>query len=240
MASESRYDSYRIMRIENLHSWNVSPREAILIQEQLANKIKTQALIKTPQIIAGADIAFDKVSNKAFAGIVILQYPSLEVVKEYTLEDEVLFPYIPGLLSFREAPILLRLFKKVTPAPDLLLIDGQGIAHPRRLGLASHLGLYLNCPTIGCAKSRLIGSYQEPGVKKGSSSPLLDKQTETIGAVLRTKDGCKPIFVSIGHQIDLDNALYWTLKCTAGYRIPEPTRLAHNLVEKFKTPQIKL
>lgn len=228
------------MKIHNLHSWNVSSQEAILIQEKLAKQIEICPLKRIPKYIAGADIAFNNETSNAYAGIVILQYPTLEVVKEYTLEDEVLFPYIPGLLSFREAPILLRLFKKVTPAPDLILIDGQGIAHPRRLGLASHLGLFLNCPAIGCAKSRLIGSYQEPGFKKGSNSPLLDKQAESIGAVLRTKDQYKPIFVSIGHQIDLDNAIQWTLTCTAGYRIPEPTRLAHNLVVKTKKYESKV
>lgn len=225
------------MKINNLHSWDVTSHEAFHIQEKLAKQIKIYPLKIKPKYIAGADIAFDNETNTAFAGIIILQYPLLEVVDEYTFEDQVSFPYMPGLLSFREAPILLRLFKKVSPAPDLILIDGQGIAHPRRLGLASHLGLYLNCPTIGCAKSRLTGSYQEPGFKKGSNSPLLDKQSEPIGSVLRTKDGCKPIFVSIGHQIDLDNAIHWTLNCTAGYRIPEPTRLAHNLVKKFKSHQ---
>lgn len=227
------------MKIENLHPWNVGPQEAILIQERLADRIESCPLPLTPKLIAGADLAFDKESNRAYAGVVVLQYPSLEIIHEYTLQDTVNYPYIPGLLSFREAPILIKLFKKISPAPDLILFDGHGTAHPRRLGLASHLGLYLNCPTIGCAKSRLTGSFQEPGIKKGSISRLYDKQSQTIGSVLRTKDGCKPIFVSIGHKIDLHSATQWTLNCTTHYRIPEPTRLAHNLVNKFKASQIK-
>ncbi len=222
------------MKIEDLHPWNVGPQEAIHIQETLADRVETCPFALTPQFIAGADIAFDKESNTAYAGVVVLQYPLLEVIHEYTLQDTVTFPYIPGLLSFREAPILLKLFKKISPAPDLILFDGQGIAHPRRLGLASHLGLHLNRPTIGCAKSRLIGTFQEPDTKKGSISRLYDKQSQIIGSVLRTKVGCKPIFVSVGHKIDLDSATQWTLDCTTHYRIPEPTRLAHNLVSKFK------
>lgn len=227
------------MKIENLHPWNVDPQEAILIQEMLADKVEIRPLTHPPRLIAGADLAFDKESNTAYAGVVVLQYPSLEVMHEYTLQSTVIFPYIPGLLSFREAPILLKLLRKISSAPDLILFDGQGIAHPRRLGLASHLGLHLNCPTIGCAKSRLIGIFQEPGIKKGSISRLYDKQSQTIGSVLRTKDGCKPIFISIGHKIDLDSATQWTLNCTTHYRIPEPTRLAHILVNRFKASKIK-
>jgi len=184
--------------------------------------------------VAGADISLTRNSTDAFAGIVVLNARTLEIADEYFIKGKIEFPYIPGLLSFREAPLLLKLFKKVSPAPQLVFFDGQGIAHPRRLGLASHMGLLLDCPTIGCAKSRLTGNYKEPGLKKGSRSRLQDDDNQTIGAVVRTRDNCKPVFISVGHQIDLGTAIRWTLKCTSRYRIPEPTRLAHIRVNEFR------
>lgn len=156
----------------------------------------------------------------------VLSYPELEIVETQTVEDSIDFPYVPGLLSFREAPLTLAACEKLSVTPDLVLVDGQGIAHPRRLGLASHLGLFLDTPTIGCAKSRLCGSHQTPGHEPGSYAELVDGD-ETIGAALRTKLGTKPIYVSIGHKVDLEAAIYWVTECCRGYRLPEPTRLAH-------------
>jgi len=174
------------------------------------------------------DISFCKES--AYAGMVVLNANSLDVIDQFILKGKISFPYVPGLLSFREAPLLLKLLKHVSQKPDLIFFDGHGVAHPRGLGLASHMGLFLNCPTVGCGKSKLIGHYSEPGLKKGSHSQLLDKKNGSIGAVLRTRDNCKPIFVSVGHKIDLKTAVHWTLHCTTRYRIPEPTRRAHLLV----------
>ena len=158
----------------------------------------------------------------------------MEIADEYFIKGKIEFPYIPGLLSFREAPLLLKLFKKVSPAPELIFFDGQGVAHPCKLGLASHMGLFLNCTTIVCAKNLLTGTYREPTSKKGSRARLKGKESETIGSVLRTRENCKPVFVSVGHQIDLKTAIRWTMKCTTRYRIPEPTRLAHIRVNDYR------
>ncbi len=164
----------------------------------------------------------------------LLRFPSLEVLAQFTHRGTVRFPYVPGLLSFREAPLLLDLFRQVKPAPDLVFFDGQGLAHPRKFGLACHLGLFLDRPSIGCAKSRLIGTFEEPGVPAGSHTPLVEADGTRLGAVVRTRERCKPVFVSIGHKIDLETAIRRTLECTAGYRIPEPTRLAHLLVTRMR------
>ncbi|GJL80135.1 MAG: endonuclease V [Nitrospinaceae bacterium] len=221
------------MKVHNLHAWNVSPKQATEIQKGLASKIRLTGSRTPPAIVAGADISFTKHSSRAFAGIVLLEFPSLKVVNELALEDELTFPYVPGLLSFREAPILLKLFCEVTPAPDLLFFDGQGLAHPRKFGLACHLGLILDRPAIGCAKTKLTGEYKEPGLAKGSCSDLLDND-QNVGAVLRSRENCNPIFVSVGHKIDINTAIQRTLECTTRYRIPEPTRLAHHLVNRVR------
>jgi deoxyribonuclease V len=223
------------MKILSLHSWKVKSQQALTIQKELADRVSLEnKLLTDPQWIAGADISLTKGSEEAFAGIVVLNAQTLEIADEYFIKGKIEFPYIPGLLSFREAPLLLKLFKKVTPAPQLVFFDGQGIAHPRKLGLASHMGLFLNCPTIGCGKSRLTGTYREPGLKKGCRSRLKDKSNQTLGTVLRTREDCKPVFISVGHQIDLETSVRWTLKCTTRYRIPEPTRLAHIRVNDFR------
>lgn len=222
------------MKIKNLHLWDLSPEEGICLQKKLANKIVEKYSGDPPEIVAGADIGFEKNASEAIAGIVLLRFPSLEVIRRYTLKAPVRFPYVPGLLSFREGPILLQLFKKVSPAPHLVFFDGHGLSHPRKLGLASHLGLFLNCPTVGCAKSKLTGLYIEPDAIKGSTSDLLDDEGRVLGAVVRTREKCKPIYVSVGHLIDLPYAIQLTLQCTTRYRIPEPTRLAHNLVNETK------
>jgi len=222
------------MKVRSLHSWNVTSKEAQAIQRDLASRVELNPPLENPRWIAGADISLTRHSREAFAGIVVLNAQTLEIADEYFLRGSIDFPYIPGLLSFREAPLLLKLFQKVSTTPDLIFFDGQGVAHPRGLGLASHLGLFLNCPAIGCAKSRLTGSYREPGLKKGSQTRLLDNEDRTLGKVLRTRDGCKPVFVSVGHKIDLDSAVRWTLRCATRYRIPEPTRLAHIRVNTFR------
>jgi deoxyribonuclease V len=214
------------MRIGKLHGWNVSPGEAIAIQNNLAGLVSFCDEIKSPHFIAGADISIDRLRTWATAAVVVLRYPELELVNSIVIQDKVDFPYVPGLLSFREAPLISRACEKLDTEFDLLLVDGQGVAHPRRLGLASHLGLILNSPTIGCAKSRLLGTYQEPPDEVGRWTELVDNG-DLIGAVLRTRKGTKPIYVSIGNKVSLSSAVDWTLACCRNYRIPEPLRLAH-------------
>jgi deoxyribonuclease V len=213
----------------NLHPWNVTPREAIAIQNELRGRVVREGEYRGIHYVAGADIAWDRLTKTGYVGVIVFRYPSLEVVEEVTLKGPADFPYVPGLLTFREAPLVLEAFSRLTIEPDVVFIDGQGVAHPRRIGIASHLGLCLNKPTIGCAKSRLIGEYREPGLKRGSRSRLMDKG-EVIGVVLRTRDNVNPIFVSVGHLISLPEAIRLTLRCNDGYRIPKPTRFAHQLV----------
>jgi deoxyribonuclease V len=171
-------------------------------------------------------VAAGKVSGMASGAIVVLDYPELGVVETKVVQGRLDFAYIPGLLSFRELPLILAGFESLGVTPDLVLVDGQGVAHPRRFGLASHLGLFLDVPTIGCAKSRLCGSHEAPAVEPGSYAEVVDRG-ETIGVALRTKLGVKPVYVSIGHKVDLETAIRWVSKCCRGYRLPEPTRLAH-------------
>ncbi len=222
------------MKTIDLHSWRLSPSQAKQIQIEFAPKVKSTNLFKIPKIIAGTDISYNKKDPIGYAGVVLLKADSLDIIEEFTLKGELTFPYVPGLLSFREGPLLIKLLQKVHPIPDLIFFDGHGIAHPRRFGLAVHLGLFLNSPTIGCAKSRLVGSYKEPDNKKGSVSNLIDENGFTLGSVIRSKENCKPIFISQGHKINLKDSIEWTLKCTDRYRIPEPTRLAHLLVNRFR------
>jgi len=212
--------------MERLHSWQVSGAEALDIQWRLAAQVSRVCEITTPRFIAGVDISSPKAQGMATGAVVVLNYPELRVVETKVAQGELTFPYIPGLLSFRESPLVLAVCERLTITPDLIMVDGQGIAHPRRMGLASHLGLFLNTPTIGCAKSLLCGSHEVPGNEPGDYAEVIDRG-ETIGAALRTKPGVKPIYVSIGHKIDLQSAIYWVLECCRGYRLPEPTRLAH-------------
>ena len=214
------------VKVERLHSWQVSTAEALGIQKRLAASVSTSNEITTPRFIAGVDISAPKASGMATGAVVVLQYPELRLVETKVAQGKLDFPYIPGLLSFRESPLILAAYQKLTIVPDLILVDGQGVAHPRRLGLASHLGLFLERPTIGCAKSRLCGSHKMPDEQTGSYAELVDGD-ETIGVALRTKLGTKPVYVSIGHKVDLQAAIYWVLECCRGYRLPEPTRLAH-------------
>ena len=222
------------MKVNTLHPWNITTQEADRIQKKLAKKVQPKGSHKPPGTVAGADISFTRNSLVAYAGAVVMSYPDLQLIGKFTLKGKLSFPYIPGFLSFREAPILTRLFAKIKTRLDLIFLDGQGLAHPRRFGLACHMGLILDRPAIGCAKSRLTGFYDEPGINKGDKSFLVDENQETIGAVLRSKNACKPIFISIGHKIDLETALHRTLQCTSHYRIPEPVRQAHNLVNRYR------
>jgi deoxyribonuclease V len=230
----------RDMKVHNLHGWQVSIPQALDIQRELAARVSPISEIGEPRFIAGADISASRARNLATGAVVVMAYPALELVEVKTVDEQLAFPYIPGLLSFRESPLVLAVCEKLTVTPDLILVDGQGLAHPRRLGLASHLGLLLDTPTIGCAKSRLCGSHEAPAVAPGSSAKLVDRG-EVIGAVLRTKAGTSPLYVSIGHKVDLEAAVRWVLACCRGYRIPEPLRLAHlaaggNIKEKEYLP----
>jgi len=220
----NRYN--RTMRVHHLHRWDLTTAHAVEMQLALASRVSRTDEVTSPRFIAGVDISVDRVRGVARGAVVVLSYPELKIVETRVVEGKVDFPYVPGLLTFREAPLTLAAFERLDIAPDLILFDGQGIAHPRRLGLASHLGLLLDTPAIGCAKSRLCGSHQIPDLEPGSYADLRDGD-EIIGAVLRTKLGVKPVYVSIGHKISLESALYWVTQCCRGYRLPEPTRLAH-------------
>jgi len=214
------------VKAQNLHDWQVTPAQAKAIQEQLAGRISRRDEVGVVRLIAGVDISVSKSEPLARGAVVILNYPELKLVESQTIEMEIPFPYVPGLLSFREAPVILAACEKLANTPDLILVDGQGLAHPRRLGLASHLGLLWDRPTIGCAKSRLCGEYDPVENGIGKFSMLIDCG-EIVGAVLRTKSKTKPLYISTGHRISLEKAIEMVLKCCRGYRMPEPTRLAH-------------
>lgn len=221
------------MNVKHLHNWNLSYERARAIQTALAAKVQFSSFKGTPLLIAGLDCAFSKDSQRICAVIIVLKFGTFEIVETVTAVAKVTFAYIPGLLSFREAPVCIKAAKKLKTSPDVFLIDGQGIAHPRRLGLAAHLGLVFDRPTIGCAKSRLTGSFDEVGPQKGDYSLLKDK-SETIGAVVRTRTNVKPLFVSVGNKCLLKDAVKITLACAVKYRLPEPTRLAHQAVTKLR------
>ena len=215
----------------NLHSWKVSPEEGLQIQLKLRNKMSRLNGFDKIERIAGADVGY--LRDTAIGGVVVMDFPGLEVVEEAFSHLPVEFPYIPGLLAFREGPPLLEAFKKIKSKVDLILFDGQGIAHPRRMGIAVHLGLWLDKATVGCAKSKLIGQYSPPQAKKGSFEFLRDEE-KVLGAVVRTKDKIKPVFVSPGHRINLDTSINMVLECTKVSRLPEPLRKAHLLVNRLR------
>lgn len=232
--------------MRNLHEWDLSYADARELQKRLAGDVRFTPLERQPRFIAGLDFAFSRDGKRIFAAAVLLEVVGtrrdaareadsfeLRLVETVSAEQETRFPYIPGLLSFRKAPVCLEAASRLGREPDLYVIDGQGIAHPRRLGLASHLGLFLDKATVGCAKSRLIGTFDEPGSEKGAWSPLRDRE-EVIGAVVRTRSRVKPIFVSVGHKCSLEDVIRISLGCTTRYRIPEPTRLAHQAVSGLR------
>lgn len=212
------------------HPWDVSVPEAIDIQRRLAPLAHAAPPIalEDVRLVAGVDVSY---ADRARAAVVVYRYPEMERLEQATATRDEPFPYVPGLLSFREAPVVLDALARLAAPPDLLMCDGQGIAHPRRLGLASHLGVYLDMPSIGCAKSRLVGSYDEPGPNAGDRSPLVHRG-ELVGMVVRTKPRTNPVFVSIGHKVDLETAVEVVLRCLRGYRLPEPTRLADKLTHE--------
>ena len=225
----------REMKINMLHGWDVTCREAVGIQEMLkAGLILHDDPGGLPlETVAGADISYSRHSDLFFAVVILFSYPALEILDEAFWMERVSFPYVPGLLSFREAPPLLKAFEQLSHAPDLAIFDGQGIAHPRGIGLASHMGLFLGIPAIGCAKSRLVGEHEPVGPEKGDMSDLLFKG-EPVGRVLRSKRNVKPLFVSPGHLIGQERAAGIVLSCCRGYRFPEPIRRAHLRVNELR------
>ena len=198
------------------------------LQKQLTDQVVSENRMGKVTTVAGIDVG--QQNDIAQAAVVVLNFPDLEIKEVAIARRRVQFPYIPGLLSFREGPVLLDAFDKLAVMPDLLIFDGQGRAHPRRLGIASHIGLLTGLPSIGCAKSRLCGQHHEPGPQRGSHVPLIDNG-EVIGAVLRTRTGVKPVYVSVGHNIDLDTSIEYVLACCRKYRLPETTRQAHRLAK---------
>jgi len=211
----------------------VTPEQAVELQKELRSQVRIQPLDRPVETVAGADISFDRFSDIVYAGIVVLRLPTLEVIEEAGVKSEAPFPYVPGLLSFREVPSLLEAWSKLRCEPDVVVLDGQGTAHPRRMGFACHMGLLLDRPTIGCAKTILAGKHEDPGPGRGDWCPLVHRG-ETVGAALRTKPKTNPMIVSPGHLIDLDGAVELALRCGGGYRIPEPTRRAHLFVNELR------
>lgn len=213
------------------HRWDLSAKEAKALQPRLAEKVLDQTAFDPATLgtVAGVDVGFRK--DVAHAAIVVLSYPDLRTVDQALGRAPVTFPYVPGLLTFREGPSVLNALEQLTIWPELLIFDGHGIAHPRRIGLAAHMGVLLDHPSIGCAKSRLIGTHDEPGEAVGDWTPLTDRG-EIVGAVVRSRAKMKPLFVSIGHRVDLPTAIAVVLSCTRGYRLPETTRRAHKLVSE--------
>jgi deoxyribonuclease V len=232
------------VRARRLHPWDVTPAEARAIQSKLRDRIERQDRLPRLRLVAGADVSLQLAEpggwrsgrGRAIAGVVVYRFPQMVEIERTSASLPLHFPYVPGLLSFREIPALLAAFAKLRHAPDLIFCDGHGYAHPRRFGIACHLGLLLDRPTIGVAKSVLVGTYRQPGARAGKSSPLVDEKSgEVIGAALRTRKGTKPVFVSLGHRISLQRAVVLTLAVCDGYRLPRPTRDADRWVAHSRT-----
>lgn len=212
----------------NGENWQLTPAQAIALQQELRDRVVRQDRFTPPRRVAGVDVGFEAQGTITRAAVAVLDFPSLTPLEQAIARQPTRFPYVPGLLSFREIPAILQALEQLSQPPDLLLCDGQGLAHPRRFGLACHLGLLTDIPAIGVAKSRLIGSHGDLPVEKGAWVPLTDKG-EVIGAVLRTRSGVNPLYVSIGHRISLHSAIRYVLACTTRYKLPETTRAAHRL-----------
>ena len=222
------------MTSELSHRWDLDEADARALQRELARQVVREDRFGTIRTVAGVDLGFPKTPDGGELGraaIVVLRWPDLDLVEERVVEQPVTLPYIPGLLSFREAPVGLAAIASLEHRPDLLLVDGHGLAHPRRCGIACHLGLLLDLPTIGCAKSLLVGQAEEPGPNPGDWTPLVNRG-ETIGAALRTRPRTRPIYVSIGHCVSLTSAIALVTRCGRGYRLPEPTRLADRIASR--------
>jgi deoxyribonuclease V len=215
------------------HSWNITLDEAKVLQKRLAQRIKIRRLPSKIERVAGFDVSYLKDKNMLIAGMVIIDYPSLSFCDAFVITDQIDFPYIPGYLSFREAPVLLKLIEKHQDLADVFIFDGHGVAHPRGLGIASHIGVLINRPSIGCAKKKLVGEYNLPDLQKGSNTDLIFRK-EIVGKVMRTKTKIKPVFISVGNLVALREAAQFILSCTGKYRLPEPTRLAHNTVSSYR------
>jgi deoxyribonuclease V len=221
------------MKVNGLHGLDLSPPEARRLQEELASRVVAGPALDFAGIrhVAGADVSTQ--GDMAYATVVVLDFPGLSPVEVQGFEVPLRFPYVPGLLSFRELPSVVGALEKVQTEVDALILDAQGIAHPRRMGLASHLGIFLDVPTVGCAKSLLVGSFEEPGREKGSATDLVHRG-EVVGKVLRTRDGVSPVYVSVGNGIDLESSVRLVLACCTRYRLPETTRQAHNAANRLR------
>jgi len=221
------------MQVRRRHKWDVDYKQAVAIQERLREHVIRKGTPRSARRVAGADVSYERADNRFYAAVIVMRLPELDIIEEAHASGLATFPYIPGLLTFREGPILIRAFEKLESRPDLVIFDGQGVAHPRGLGLAAHMGLLLDVPSIGCAKSRLCGEHAEVPQAVGSSSKLC-YNGRTVGLVVRTRRNVKPVFVSVGHRISLRSAAAWVLKTCRGYRLPEPTRQAHLLVNRLR------
>ena len=223
---------------KNQYKHPAGPEEALQLQQALREQINLTPLGREITYIGGADISFNLYEEVVYAGIIVLKLPELSPVVHAVVQGEAGFPYIPGFLSFREIPSLLKVWQALPFKPDVIMVDGHGIAHPRRMGIATHFGLVTDSATLGCAKKKLAGSYEEPEQEKGAMSPLVHKK-ETVGYALRSKKNTKPVFISPGNGLSLQDALDITQKCLGKYRIPEPTRLSHLLVNRFRKGEEK-
>lgn len=215
-------------------SWNLTPRAAMRLQEKLRERVVEDDQFGAVRKVAGADMAFDPETQTAFAGVVVYRFPGLEELERCSARRRLRFPYVPGLLSFRESPVLLAAFARLRTEPDLILIDGHGRAHPRLFGIACHMGLLLEKPTIGCAKSLLVGEHENPQPQSGATAPLFFKGRR-VGVVLRTRERVKPIYVTVGHRVSLDSAVKLVSQCVDGFRIPKPTREADRYVRQLRS-----
>jgi len=217
------------MKIKPLHDWNLTPSEAVALQKQFAHEVIREDAFERPvKRVAGLDLGHSPVTEMSRAVVAVLSFPELELVESAEAEMPTSFPYVPGLLSFRETPVAIKALEKIASAPDLILVDGQGHAHPRRFGIACHVGLFVDVPTVGVAKSILVGRHEDLPPERGSTAELIHRG-EVVGTVLRTKDKVQPVFVSVGHRISLATATELVLRCTTKYRLPEPTRLADKM-----------
>jgi len=221
------------VHVASLHPWDLTPTEAVALQRELRGRLVDGAMPSRVRYVAGVDVSGRKDDPMLTAGCVVWDREDGRVVESVSVREPEKFPYVPGLLSFREIPAISKVLEKLQTTPDVIVVDGQGRAHPRRLGIAAHLGLLVDVPTVGAGKSRLCGTYEEPGPEVGAASPLLH-QEEVIGQVVRTKPKCKPLFLSAGNRIGLEEAVAVVLQCLRGYRLPEPTRLAHLFVNEAR------
>ncbi len=225
------------MRVQALHKWDLTPAEAIAVQRDLRGRVVTCATARVVHTVAGLDIS--TAGKRAHAAVVVLSYPDLQPLEAVEADLALVFPYVPGLLAFREGPAIVAALELLETEPDLLMFDGHGLAHPRRVGLASHLGVIVDRPSIGCAKSLLCGQHGQVGPSAGAQSEIWD-QDEVIGAAVRTREHTQPIYVSIGHKVDLASAVCYVLNCTRGYRLPEPIRWAHRVASGTMRSKLRL